>query len=544
MLSACGSSSPSSPKPSPPVSGAPPAPPIPVPSAPPPVARTPPAPEILPETLESTEFIITFAKSGDTAESLAARYLGSPAKGWMIEDYADARSFTNGQAVVIPKRDWNPPGVYPSGYQLVPVLVYHNIAAQRKGRLVIAASVFEEHMRYLKREGYRAVRLEDFLAHVQHARQLPKKSVLLTFDDGHKGFLEYAHPLLKELGFPAVLFTQTAQISGRPNPSFLSWPELRDLVRDGVEVQAHSKTHRHLKRAAGETDGDYARRMQTELGEPLDLLRKQLPRPRHGLETVAYPYGEWDEDLLRYVKQYGYTAGFTVRRQANPAFVAVLKVNRSQVFSDWTLDDFRKNLNTFQEQNLILPGAAPVATARRIVPPRSAAQGEPSLRERLAALHNDRSEQLESLGSLRQALDERKVALTINPADGVAQERRSRLENRIETEIAALMNEGLKLARRSPVEAGRHFLGALALNPTSQTAFEALQNAAPAARSLTHTVRLKDTAASLADLYYSDRSRSEIIEQANGLQPGAPLTPGRLLAIPEIPGVPFLRPDR
>jgi peptidoglycan/xylan/chitin deacetylase (PgdA/CDA1 family) len=495
----------------------------------------------LPEALESNEFIITFAKSGDTPESLAARYLGSPARRWMIEDYADTQSFTNGQAVVIPKRDWNPPGVHPSGYQLVPVLVYHNIAAQRKGRLVIAASVFEEQMRYLKREGYRAVRLEDFLAHVRHARQLPKKSVLLTFDDGHKGFLEYAYPLLKELGFPAVLFMQTAQISGRPNPSFLSWPELRDLVMDGVEVQAHSKTHRHLKRAAGETDGNYARRMQSELGHPLDLLRKQLPRPRHGLETIAHPYGEWDEDLLRYVKQYGYTAGFTVRRQANPAFVALLKVNRSQVFSDWTLDDFRKNLNTFQDR-IGLPETASRSdrpTDRAACPLRRANP----LRERLAAPHNE-GRQPESLGSLRQALDECKVALTINPADGVAQERRRRLENRIETKVALLMNEGLKLARRSPAEAGRHFLGALALDPMSQAAFEALQNAAPAVRSLTHTVRLKDTIASLADLYYGDRSRGEIIEQANGLQPGALLAPGRQLEIPEIPGVPFLRPDR
>jgi hypothetical protein len=120
----------------------------------------------------------------------------------MIEEHVGVRSFAPGVEVVIPRLEWNPSGVYPSGYQLVPVLVYHNIGAQRKGRLLIAASTFEEQMRYLKAEGYRAVRLEDFLAHLLQKRQLPKKSVMVTFDDGYKGFLQYAHPLLKERASP------------------------------------------------------------------------------------------------------------------------------------------------------------------------------------------------------------------------------------------------------------------------------------------------------------------------------------------------------
>ena len=254
---------------------------------------------------------------------------------------------------MIPRREWNPPGVYPDGYQLVPVLVYHNIGAQRKGRLLIAASTFEEQMRYLKAEGYRAIRLEDFLGYSCDKRQLPKKSVLLTFDDGHKGFLQYAHPVLKELGFPAVLFIQSDQIAQRPNASVLSWSELRELMKENVEVQPHSKTHGNLRRAPGESESAYARRMQAELGTPLALLRAQLPQPAPAPETIAYPYGEWDEDLLRYVKQYGYAAGFTVHREANAAFVPLHKVNRSQVFADWTLEEFKKNLNTFQQEPIL-----------------------------------------------------------------------------------------------------------------------------------------------------------------------------------------------
>src|SRR5215510_4288331 len=198
-----------------------------------------PASQALPEALESSDLVVTVVKQGDTPESLATRYLGNPAKAWMIEDYAGTRALTPGTEVMIPKREWNPPGVYASGYQLVPVLVYHNIGAQRKGRLLIAASTFEEQMRYLKAEGYRAIRLEDLLDHLSQKRQLPKKSVMITFDDGHKGFVQYAQPVLKEMGFPAVLFIQSDQIAQRPNASSLSWPELRELLKEHVEVQAH-----------------------------------------------------------------------------------------------------------------------------------------------------------------------------------------------------------------------------------------------------------------------------------------------------------------
>jgi peptidoglycan/xylan/chitin deacetylase (PgdA/CDA1 family) len=537
LLSGCTSAPP--PKPSPPsVTRVPPEPKLPAPQAPVPAPPVVAAPEVLPELFESDEFIVAFAKSGDSADSLAARYLGTADKAWMIEDYADARSFSSGQEVVIPKRDWNPPGVYPSGYQLVPVLVYHNIAAQRKGRLVISAVAFAEQMRYFKAEGYRAIRLEDFLAHLQGDKQLPKKSVMLTFDDGHKAFLEYARPMLKELGFPAVLFPTIDQIPSRPGPGFLSWTELRALAGEGFDVQPHSKTHRDLRRVAGESESTYATRMRLELGLPLELFRKNLPRLSTGVETIAYPYGEWDEDLLRNVSHYGYVAGFTVRREANSAFVPLLKVHRSQVYADWTLEDLKKNLNTFQRQAILPSG--PAASTESLPP---APSGALSGRARLAAPHNHRADQFEARGLLRQALEERKIALTVNPGDRVAQEARDRLESQIETEVTARIKEGLKVAPVAPAEAGRYFLAALALNPKARAAFEALKKAAPPARFLTHTVRSKDTTGSLAALYYGDRSRAEIIEKANGLQPSTPLNVGQVLRIPEISGVPFLRPD-
>jgi len=207
------------------------------------------------------------------------------------------------------------------------------------------------------------------------------------------------------------------------------------------------------------------------------------------------------------------------------------------------MDDFKASLAVLEPHTVPLPGIAAAAPARA-APPATGAAGAQSNRAQLAARHNARADELESRGALRQALDERDIALTVAPNDADASERRRQLASRIESEVAAHMEEWRRAARRAPAEASRHLLAALAIDPTSRAAFEALRAAAPAGRFLSHTVRPRDTAASLADLYYGDRSRAEVIEQANGIEPNSRLTPGAVLMIPEIEGVPFLRPDR
>jgi len=300
-----------------------------------------------PAAYQSEDFIVAFAQPGDTLETLAERHLGGADKAWMIEDYTGLRAFAPGQEVVIPRRPWNPAGVTPGGYQIVPILTYHNLAEQAKGRLVLAAASFREQMRYLKTNGYRVVSLAEFIEFTRLNRQLPQRAVVLTFDDGYHAFKDHAYPVLRELGFTATLFIYTDWVgAGRAS---LSWADLREMAAAGMDIQAHSKTHADLRRAQGETEAQYARRMQAELEQPQELFNRNLGRRS---PILAYPYGRWEEGLLPKVKEYGYIAAFSVRRQGNASFVRPLAGHRSQIYSEMTLDDFVKNLNVFQEENL------------------------------------------------------------------------------------------------------------------------------------------------------------------------------------------------
>lgn len=305
------------------------------------------------QVFESDDFIVTFARQGDTPSSLAARFLGDPGKAWMIEDYNERRAFELNQEVVIPKRQWSPAGVFAGGYQLVPVLVYHNLAPEARGRLVISVAAFEQQMQYLESEGYRVVSLDALVAYTGLGGQLPRKSVVLTFDDGYRSFLQHAYAILKKHGFPATLFVYTDYVGGSPNA--MSWDDLRRLADEGFTIGAHSKTHSDLRRRPGETADAFAQRMQVELAQPLQLFRTRLGRePRF----LAYPYGAHDEDVIRKVQDYGYTAAFSVRREGNASFVYPLRLHRSQIYSEMTLKDFARNLNVFHQES-VLSGRTP-----------------------------------------------------------------------------------------------------------------------------------------------------------------------------------------
>ena len=155
-----------------------------------------------------------------------------------------------------------------------------------------------------------------------------------------------------------------------------------------------------------------------------------------------------------------------------------------------------------------------------------------------------RAKALERDGQLRPALLEWRVARTIDPNDTQARANEARLTARIEGLVATKVGDArAALQRGAPLHARRALLSALALDPANTTAADLLRGIGDI-EFVTYTVRAGDTLASLAERYYGDRSRGEVIWDVNNLPPGKPLAVGAVLRIPEIPGVPFYAPGR
>jgi peptidoglycan/xylan/chitin deacetylase (PgdA/CDA1 family) len=297
------------------------------------------------EFFESADYVVVVAKAGETTQSLAAKFLGDANKDWMIEDYNGTATLTPGQAVAIPKRPWNLSGVTPTGYQLVPVLTYHDLAPAAKGRMIMGAKGFEEQMRYLKANGYRVISLKEYVEFVSLQRQLPQKSVLITFDDGYRSFLRYGYPVLKELGFSATLFIYTDYVAAGGNA--FTWPELKKLSDEGFFIQAHSKSHGDMVRTRGEGTAEYDKRLEAELVQPKALFQKFLG---YAPDIIAYPYGRQDDTVAQRTKERGYIAAFTVRRQGSQSFVDPYRIHRIQIYPEMSMADFAKSLSVFSQE--------------------------------------------------------------------------------------------------------------------------------------------------------------------------------------------------
>ena len=214
----------------------------------------------------------------------------------------------------------------------LPILLYHRIDVLRASlpaitrRLTVSPEAFAAQMEWLKSHGFHAVsQLRAFDA-LEYGAPLPQKPVMITFDDGYRDVLWNASPILERLGMPATSYVITGRVSG-PDPSFLTWGELRVLEQRGIAIGSHTVDHLPLTQlGSGEAVHelrDSRRALEAHLGHPV--------------QWFAYPYGAEDSGVVALVRQAGYvlavtTQGGTVQRGDEP-----LLLRREEVIDTTTV---------------------------------------------------------------------------------------------------------------------------------------------------------------------------------------------------------------
>lgn len=112
------------------------------------------------------------------------------------------------------------PFLFENNENNVIVLVYHHFVTKEEKDMyfpdngdVIAAEKFEEQLRYLKLKKYNPIKLNQLYCWINNECQIPKKSILITIDDGNLSTYKYALPLLEKYGFNGVTFVITSRIT-------------------------------------------------------------------------------------------------------------------------------------------------------------------------------------------------------------------------------------------------------------------------------------------------------------------------------------------
>ena len=217
----------------------------------------------------------------------------------------------------------------------VAVYMYHHIC-ERPDSLTVTARQFESQIRGLAESGYRTLgadEFDDFMA----GKPVPRKSVLLTFDDGYLDNWVYAHPILEKYGMKAVLFTITGLIGdgpvrahfgeGKPLPPaythreakermfsgnaddvILRWSEIEEMIKSRTfEVHSHTHTHTRWDLTCSTPQEKTERFYDDMLASRQTLVEKLGGVSRH----LCWPQGYFDEDYQRVAIELGFDHLYT-----------------------------------------------------------------------------------------------------------------------------------------------------------------------------------------------------------------------------------------
>jgi len=320
-----------------------------VPVAPPVKAEVPAVPLPSMEPRVFPDFVALIGQEGDTFSSLATRYLKDGSKDWFIAEFNRLSVLNPGQELIIPLKPFERGGLTLKGYQTVPVLSYHNFSLDKSpNKMTVTKAAFEEQMKLLKEMGYRVITMDQLLDFLDFKGQIPKKSVVITIDDGWRPLYEIAFPILKRYGYPATLFVYTDLIVG--SSKALSWELIQEMAREGLDIQGHTKSHRNLPTMdKKETFQAYFDSIERELSESARIIKAKTGKE---IKYLAYPNGETNHLVIELVRKKGYAGAFTVKRGGNPSFVHNYRINRSMIYGDLNLNQFEKNLTVFSDEAL------------------------------------------------------------------------------------------------------------------------------------------------------------------------------------------------
>ena len=228
---------------------------------------------------------------------------------------------------------------------------------------------------WIQANGYHPVTLAQIDAARHGGKPLPKRPILLTFDDGYESHYTKVFPLLKQFRFPAVFglvtdWTNAPQGSKIklsntqivPRDFFMNWSQIREMQASGLaEFATHTAdmhhgalgnpqgnempaatTHEYLpKLGRYETDDEYRKRVRDDLQRSIDLIQKNVGTK---VQTVVWPYGAHNQMLDQEAANVGLKYMLTLEPGPNTPDVPLTAIRRSLMGYDTNTGDLERSL--------------------------------------------------------------------------------------------------------------------------------------------------------------------------------------------------------
>ena len=186
----------------------------------------------------------------------------------------------------------------PEGF---PILEYHMVTENPHPDAkpyVVPPEDFAEQLDYLAEEGYTTITPQDYARARKGKQQLPEKPIILTFDDGYEDNWRVVLPMLEERGMKAVFYMVTNSIG---KPGYLTWDNLFDMERRGMEIGSHTANHLPLTTLSPEKQRE-------------ELRLSKLMLEWKGMKTIysfSYPNGSYNAGVVAMLAEEEYLTAVT-----------------------------------------------------------------------------------------------------------------------------------------------------------------------------------------------------------------------------------------
>lgn len=226
------------------------------------------------------------------------------------------------------------PAPLPAAVQ-VPVLMYHYIAEppakadKYRFDLSVTPANLESQLKYLKDNGFTTISLGDVYDHLSKGRSLPKKPVVLTFDDGHRNAYTNAFPLLKKYRMTDTFFIVTDFINYK-DPEYITWDMAKEMARAGMSIESHSRTHKDMRKRSNAF-------LVWEILGPIEQITAYTGKKP---DFFCYPGGQYDQRVIDVLRSAGTLAAVTTQPGSTFTLANALTWPRLRVRHNTTIEQF------------------------------------------------------------------------------------------------------------------------------------------------------------------------------------------------------------
>ena len=235
-------------------------------------------------------------------EYVYASYILGILNGYPDGSFKPKHSITRSETAALLCRTWKLYHKEPvaSGSVTVPILLYHQITDEAGST---TPKKFREDMEALKNAGFNTIFLDDLYDYVVNDKVLPKKPVIVTFDDGYYNNYQNAYPILKELGMKAEISIIGGLVGVMNSPGVIphfNWRQAKEMVNSGhIMIESHSyRMHEYslngevkrkgVMKMANESYAQYIDRLADDADKMNEIIPENLG---YQPKVFTYPNG-------------------------------------------------------------------------------------------------------------------------------------------------------------------------------------------------------------------------------------------------------------